>query len=173
MASYCIFPSIWTTGYNSCRGKEERLEKFSCKSKLRCRVQMGHVSPSSAEMVGSGVGGEVTAHTVTYLGGLRSREDCWTPNGSQLCWRTQHDPGTGLFVKANHFLAGKHTTRKSSTKSKSRNVLCIPEPKPSTSKAASLGNMLSYLSTERRSHCPHLVSPPRLLRVGGEGGLPL
>lgn len=37
---------------------------------------MGHVSPSSAEMVGSGVGGEVTAHTVTYLGGLRSREDC-------------------------------------------------------------------------------------------------
>lgn len=46
--------------------------EFSCKSKLRCRVQMGHVSPSSAEMVGSGVGGEVTAHTVTYLGGLRN-----------------------------------------------------------------------------------------------------
>lgn len=37
-------------------------------------MQMGHVSPSSAEMVGSGVGGEVTAHTVTYLGGLRSRK---------------------------------------------------------------------------------------------------
>lgn len=37
---------------------------------------MGHFSPSSAEMVGSGLGGEVTAHIVTYLGGLRGREDC-------------------------------------------------------------------------------------------------
>lgn len=31
---------------------------------------MGHFSPTSAGVVGNGVGGEVTAHTFTYLGSL-------------------------------------------------------------------------------------------------------
>jgi hypothetical protein len=63
--------SFGHTGYLPVEVKKGRLEKFFCNSKLRCRLQMGHLSLSCAAVVGVGLGERSQLTYSQCLGGLK------------------------------------------------------------------------------------------------------